>query len=86
MAFIDVIAGFNSVLPLFLFRKLQMIGYAESTLDWVASYLRGRTMRVRIECSESTPEVTRKGVPHGGPGSPYWWREYTLYIPMTLCM
>lgn len=80
--------GFNGlhrcdcgVLPLFLVRKLQMIGYAESTLDRVASYLRGRTMRVRIECSKSTPEVIRKGVPQGGPGSPC-----TLDIPMTLYM
>ena len=81
VAFIDVSAGFDTEPHSFRLRKQQMIGYAESTLDWVASYLRGRTMRVRIECSKSTPEVIRKGVPQGGPGSPC-----TLDIPMTLYM
>ena len=28
--------------------------------------------------------MTRKGVPQGGPGSPGFWREYTLDMIMTL--
>ena len=36
---IDVSAGFDTVPQSYLLRKLQMIGYAESTLDWVGRLL-----------------------------------------------
>ena len=42
------------------------------------SYLTGRTTRVKIETRMSRPVVTRNGVPEEGPGSPGFWREYTL--------
>ena len=68
VAFIDVSAGHDTEPHSFRLRKQQMIGYAESTLDWVASYLRGRTMRVRIN-SRGNKE-----------GSATWWARKSILV------
>ena len=77
-------AGFDTIPHSYLLRKLQLLGYHGKTLKWVKSYLTGRTTRVKIETRISKPVKTKNGIPQGGPGSPGFWRKYTIDMIMTL--
>ena len=56
VCFLDVSTGFDTVPHSYLLRKLQMIGYKEKTLQWVKSYLTGRTTKVKIETRMSNQQ------------------------------
>ena len=84
VAFLDISAGFDTVPHTYLLRKLEMLGYEDSALRWIASYLKGRTQQVQVEASFSKEEAIIKGVPQGGPMSPIFFREYTTDLIMVL--
>ena len=84
VAFLDISAGFDTVPHTYLLRKLEMIGYEESALRWIASYLERRTQEVQVEASFSDREIIIKGVPQGGPMSPIFFREYTTDLVMAI--
>ena len=84
VCFLDISAGFDTVPHTYLLRKLEMMGYENSALEWVASYLEDRTQVVQVEASYSSISKVVKGVPQGGPGSPIFWRDYTADIPMAI--
>ena len=68
LAFIDVSAGFNSVPHVNLLRKLEAIGYANSTLKWLSDYLTNRTQYVVVEATDGRKYEMIVGTPQGGAG------------------
>ena len=70
LSLLDVSAGFDTVSHTYLLRKLETIGYCEEAIEWLNSYLSGRTQMVQIQDARSTGTRVKKGFPQGGPMSP----------------
>ena len=81
LSLLDVSAGFDTVSHKYLLRKLETIGYSEDAIEWLNSYLSGRTQMVQIQDSRSKGVSVKKGFPQGGPMSPPLFREYSNDIP-----
>ena len=80
--FLDISAGFDTMVHLYLLRKLEVqFGVAEKSLAWLASYLEGWLQYTVVETSNSTPRKMSKGAPQGGGLSPILWRSDTNDIP-----
>ena len=80
--FLDVSAGFDTMVHLYLLRKLEVqFGVAEKSLAWLASYLKGWLQYTVVEASNSAPREMSKGAPQGGGLSPILWRSDTNDIP-----
>ena len=78
---LDVSAGFDSVPHINLLRKLEMYGYGDRTLEWLASYLEDREQFVVVEDKESRTYSLDRGIQQGGPLCPDLWREYVNDLP-----
>ena len=72
----DVSAGFDSVPHVNLLRKLEMYGYGDRTLRWLASYLDRSKQYLVVEDADSRIYSLERGIPQGGPFCPDMWREY----------
>ena len=81
LCLLDVSAGFDSVPHINLLRKLEMYGYGDKTLKWLASYLEDRKQMVVVEDMESRIYSLDRGIPQGGPLCPDLWREYVNDLP-----
>ena len=81
LCLLDVSAGFDSVPHINLLRKLEMYGYGDKTLKWLASYLERRKQFVVVEDEESRVYSLDRGIPQGGPLCPDMWREYVNDLP-----
>ena len=81
LCLLDVSAGFDSVPHINLLRKLEMYGYGDRTLRWLASYLDNRTQYVVVEDTDSRIYSLDRGIPQGGPLCPDLWREYVNDLP-----
>ena len=80
--FLDISAGFDTMVHLYLLRKLEVqFGVAEELLAWLASYLEGWLQYTVVEDSSSAPRKMTKGAPQGGGLSPILWRSNTNDIP-----
>ena len=80
--FLDISAGFDTMVHLYLLRKLEVqFGVAEESLKWLSSYLEGWVQYTVVEASSSTPRQMTKGAPQGGGLSPILWRSDTNDIP-----
>ena len=80
--FLDISAGFDTMVHLYLLRKLEVqFGVAEKSLAWLNSYLEGWLQYTVVEASSSTPRQITKGAPQGGGLSPVLWRSNTNDIP-----
>ena len=63
LCLLDVSAGFDSVPHINLLRKLEMYGYGDRTLRWLASYVKDRKQFVGVEDKD-------RGIPQGGLSAP----------------
>ena len=80
--FLDISAGFDTLVHLHLLRKMEVqFGMEDDSLEWLASYLEGWVQYVVVEASSSTPRKITKGAPQGGGLSPVLWRSGTNDIP-----
>ena len=80
--FLDVSAGFDTLIHLYILRKMQVqFGMDEKSLEWLASYLKGWIQYTVMVASNSTPRKNSKGAPQGGGLSPIIWRSSTNDIP-----
>ena len=80
----DLSSAFDTLdIELFL-EKMRIYGSDELTIAWFRSFLCGRTQRVRIGNSLSTPLVLVSGVPQGGILSPIIFTLYTADMELWL--
>ena len=63
--FLDLSAAFDIVDHPLLLEKLSLYGFSDDALNWVRSYLTGRSQRVYIESFLSTSQPVPTGVPQG---------------------
>lgn len=61
----DFKAAFDRVNHEILVNKLERLGVSSAIVRWLRSYLSGRSMKVRIGCSNSDSFVVPSGVPQG---------------------
>ena len=74
---LDVEGAFDRVWHQALLHKMQSFGFPDIALAWMASFLDGRTFRVRIGNSHSTSRQIAGGVPQGSPLSPILYVLFT---------
>jgi hypothetical protein len=80
----DLSSAFDTLdIELFL-KKLSLYGADSMTSDWFRSFLTGRTQRVKIGNSLSTPLELTSGVPQGGILSPIIFTLYTADMELWL--
>ena len=80
--FLDCSAGFDTLVHLYILRKMQtQFGMAQDSLEWLSSYLQGWTQYGVVEASRSKDRKMKKGAPQGGGLSPIIWRSATNDIP-----
>ena len=80
--FLDVSAGFDTMVHLYLLRKMEVeVGMGEKSLKWLSSYLDNWLQYVVVGASSSTTRIMTKGAPQGGGLSHILWRSYTNVIP-----
>jgi hypothetical protein len=77
LLYVDFSSAFNTMLPSVLTEKLLAMGVAPSLCQWILSYLRNRTQRVRIGSNLSTCIYTNIGAPQGCVLSPVLFTLYT---------
>lgn len=61
----DLKAAFDKIDHKVLLRKLSRMGASNRLVSWLSSYLTGRTLRVKLGCSVSSPFSSVSGVPQG---------------------
>ena len=83
MDFLDVSAGFDTLVHLYILRKMEVqYGMEQNSLEWLASYLEGWLQYTVVEATNSrTRRMKPKGAPQGGGLSPILWRSSTNDIP-----
>ena len=80
--FLDMSAGFDTMVHLYLLRKMEVeTGMGEESLEWLSSYLNGWLQYVVVGASSSSTREMTKGAPQGGGMSPALWRSYKKLIP-----
>ena len=80
--FLDVSAGFDTLVHLCILRKMEtQFGMDQTLLEWLSSYLKGWTQYVVVEASRSRARKMTRGAPQGGGLSPILWRSSTNDVP-----
>ena len=74
---LDLSAAFDTVDHVILLRRLGSMGVRGTVLDWVRSYLSGRSQCVRIGTENSSPLEVGCGVPQGSILGPILFTLYT---------
>lgn len=81
--FIDLKGAFDSASHLGILWKLQKRGFTGNPLAWVKDFLEGRSFRVSVGGSLSSPTITSRGVPQGSPESPLLFNVLLSDLPRT---
>ena len=79
--FLDLSAAFDIVDHPLLLEKLGLYGFSENSLNWVASYLGGRSQTVYIESFQSRILPVPTGVPQGSILGPLLYIIFTNELP-----
>ena len=81
VCFLDMSAAFDIVDHPILLSKLELYGFDRGMLDWVSSYLSGRSQCVSIDGSLSKFQDVRHGVPQGSILGPLLYTLFTNELP-----
>lgn len=76
VVYTDLKAAFDRIDHRILLAKLDHLGVSCKVVNWVASYLTGRTLSVKIGASESVPFCMTSGVPQGSNIGPSFFSVY----------
>ena len=78
MSLLDLSAAFDTVDHRILLRRLDhLLGVRGAALEWCASYLRDRHMKIAINGTNSTPKALECSVPQGSILGPKMYNDYT---------
>ena len=77
ITFFDFSSAFNTIQPLLLSEKLQVMGVDTPTISWITDYLTGRPQFVRLGSVLSEMVVSNVGAPQGTVLSPFLFTLYT---------
>ncbi|KAI3354721.1 hypothetical protein L3Q82_004504 [Scortum barcoo] len=77
ITFFDFSSAFNTIQPLLLGEKLQVIGVDDSLISWITDYLTGRPQFVRLGSVLSDVVVSDTGALQGTVLSPFLFTLYT---------
>ena len=81
---LDMSAAFDVVDHSILTDKLALNGFDENALDWVTSYLSGRSQCVQIEGSLSRLQPVHVGVPQGSILGPQLYTLFSNELPVVI--
>lgn len=74
--FLDLQKAFETIDPFILLKKLDKLGFEDSTLNWFKNYLTGRTQMVKIDNYMSKKMKVKLGVPQGSILGPLLFNLY----------
>jgi hypothetical protein len=77
MAMLDLSAAFDTINHELLLSTLLSIGIQGTALQWLTSYVQGRTQTVTVRGARSDPQPLTKGVPQGSVLGPVLFSIYT---------
>ncbi|KAI3359436.1 hypothetical protein L3Q82_002941 [Scortum barcoo] len=77
ITFFDFSSAFNTIQPLLLGEKLQVMGVDDTMISWITDYLTGRPQFVRLGSILSDVVVSDIGAPQGTVLSPFLFTLYT---------
>lgn len=81
LVLLDLSKAFDSISHAILLRKLSAVGASARAVGWFHSYLSGRSQRVRIGSTVSSPLIITHGVPQGAILSPLLFCIYLNDLP-----
>ena len=81
VCFLDLSAAFDIVDHSLLLQKLELYGFSDTSLQWVNSYLSGRSQTVYIEGTQSKVLPVPNGVPQGSILGPLFYVIFTNELP-----
>ena len=84
MILIDLQKAFDTIEHKLLLKKMNYIGYAESTINWFKSYLADRTFVVEVNGELSKPGNLNCGVPQGSILGPLLFLLYVNDMPQSV--
>ena len=75
--FFNFSSAFNTIQPLLMGEKLQVMGVDDTMISWITDYLTGRPQFVRLGSVLSDVVVSDTGAPQGTVLSPFLFTLYT---------